>query len=131
MSSIPGLEHLAKDGWEIVRYDSVSQEEYSVGGEGHIERWICNSPSPTKRLIIRKIPKSKQYRQFANAAEYMPHWGKPVASKGDYGFDSIVSTSHFCVYVATAEKVQSYSMEEAFDKLTFADGSPFGVEVAE
>ena len=80
--------------------------------------------------IIRKIERPKQYRAFANAAEYMPHWGKPVKYQDSLGFDSIVSTSELGVYTAQGRIVQFLTMEQAFGFLRFADGSPFGVEVA-
>ena len=126
MSSIEGI----PEGWELVRVGHpVLGVDTFLGDDGTIVFCSFNS-ARMNCVIIRKIERPKQYRAFANAAEYLPHWGKPVVSKGDYGFDSIVSTSHFCVYVGTAEKVRTYSMAEAFDKLKFADGSPFGVEVA-
>ena len=59
MASIPGLEHLEEHGWEIVGFDNVSQDEYCVGDGGRVERWICKSASPTKRLIIRKVQQPK------------------------------------------------------------------------
>lgn len=55
MASIPGLELLEKDGWEIVGFDYVSQDEHFVEEHGHIARWIGKSKSSHKRLIIRKI----------------------------------------------------------------------------
>ena len=128
MSSIEGI----PEGWELVRVGKLMLGDYWLNSDGLVERWgLHHQSAAVNYIIIRKIERPKQYRAFANAAEYLPHWGKPVASKADYGFDSIVSTSHFCVYVGTAEKVQAYSMEEAFDKLNFADGTPFGVEVTE
>jgi hypothetical protein len=63
MASIPGLEHLEKDGWEIVGFDYVSQDEYCVGEGGRVERWICKYASPTKRLIIRKVQHPKPAKQ--------------------------------------------------------------------
>lgn len=78
MASIPGLEHLEEHGWEIVGFDNVSQEEYCVGDGGRIERWICNSPSPTKRLIIRKVQHPKPAKQC-----WTPMFGDVVTLKRD------------------------------------------------
>jgi hypothetical protein len=81
--------------------------------------------------IIRKIEKPAEYRHFANAEEHMPHWGKPIRMKGGAGLDSVVSTSMIGVYIATATEISYYSMADAFEQFTFADGTPFGVKIDE
>ncbi len=129
MSSIPGLEHLEKDGWELVRVGvPVFNVDWIVDPDGKPR--FCDFDSMyMNRVIIRKIEKPKQYRAFENAAEYMPHWGKPVKYQDSLGFDSIISTSELGVYTAQGRMVQFLTMGQAFGSLTFADGSPFGVEV--
>jgi hypothetical protein len=81
--------------------------------------------------IIRKIEKPARYRQFKDAEEYLPHWGKPVKYQDSLGFDSIISTSELGVYTAQGRMVQFFTMEQAFGFLTFADGTPFGVKIDE
>ena len=78
MASIPGLEHLEEHGWEIVGFDYVSQDEYCIGDGGRIERWICKSASPTKRLIVRKVQHPKPAKQ-----SWTPKIGDIVRLKGD------------------------------------------------
>ena len=129
MSSIPGLEHLEKEGWEIVRFDNLSQGEWFVDSEGRIVQWVYPGGSNEKKIIVRKIEKPKTYRPFANAAEYLPHWGKPVAIDLGTGFDSVVSVSRTGVYIAVGTSVVLYTYREAFERLKFDDGTPFGAEV--
>ena len=128
MSNIPGLEHLEKEGWEIVRYDFVSPGEWYEGHNRSIWKWDGIGPSAYKKIIIRKIEKPKQYRPFANAAEFKPHrdrWVRRLANGGAFlVFD--YSEKGFC-----AHKWNPVSWEELF-KLGYVfddDGSPFGAEV--
>ena len=124
MSSIPGLEHLVKEGWEIVRFDYASEGEWFVDSEGRVIPWGFPGESDEKKIIVRKIPKTKQYRPFANAAEFKPHrdrWWKKTS--GDdrtyppcYYNDSYHGGLHF---------------DRCFIDRTFDDGTPFGVEVTE
>ena len=129
MNNIPGLEHLEKEGWVIVKYDYASQGEWFVDSEGRVIQCRLPGGSDVKKIVVRKIEKPKQYRQFANAAEYLPHWGKPVAIDLGTGFDSVVSVSRTGVYIAVGASVVLYTYREAFERLKFDDGTPFGVEV--
>jgi hypothetical protein len=93
---------------------------------------LCDYDSSyLNRVIIRKIEKPARYRPFANAEEYLPYWGKPIRLKGDAGFDSVTSTSGHAVYVNSGPARAQYTMTEAFEELTFADGTPFGVRIDE
>jgi hypothetical protein len=129
MACIRGLEHLEKEGWEVVAVDYVSQDEWYLDGDAKPQKWTPQSKSYGKTLIVRKIVKPDEYRPFANAEEYLPHWGKPVRFRDGTGYDSVASTSDLGVYVASDTKTVWYSTGEAFAKLTFADGTPFGVKV--
>ena len=123
VSSIPGLEHLAKDGWEIVRYDFVSPGECHEGHDGTVWKWDGLGPSAAKHIIVRKIVKPKQYRAFANAAEYEPHRDRWWMFKDDTRNHRRPPQDHDdCLY-------GSWEWEEMFGCATFDDGSPFGVEV--
>ena len=118
------------EGWELVRVGKLMPGDYWLNDDGRVLEWkYAHQSAAANYAIIRKIPKPKQYRAFANAAEYMPHWGKPVKYQDSLGFDSIISTSELGVYTAQGRMVQFLTMEQAFGSLTFADGSPFGVEV--
>ena len=128
MSSIPGLEHLAKEGWEIVGFDYVSQGEWFVDSEGRVIPWGFAGRSIEKKIIVRKIERPKQYRPFANAAEFKPHrdrWlmhpGEPSKrfKPGDYNDQGVWGLDR-----------RHYDYRHLFESGTlFDDGTPFGVEV--
>ena len=124
-NQIPGV----PEGWEAVSFDYVSDGECWLDKDGDPIQHTSSVRTQCKRLIIRKIEKPAAYRPFADAEEYLPHWGKPIRLKETPGFDSVVSTSDLGVYVASGTKTVWYSMGEAFAKLTFADGTPFGVKI--
>jgi hypothetical protein len=124
---IPGV----PEGWELVRVGAVHHGEWRLMDDGSIRQWLTIGPSTGWAVVLRKIEKPAAYRQFANAAEYMPHWGKPIRMKGGAGFDSVVSTSMIGVYIATATEISYYSTADAFEQFTFADGTPFGVRIDE
>ena len=109
------------EGWELVRVGKP------LAGEFFIDGLSCPHQAMDDRhfhgcAIIRKIEKPKQYRAFANAAEYAPHrgrWWKKTS--GDdrtyppcYYNDSYHGGLHF---------------DRCFIDRTFDDGTPFGVEV--
>jgi hypothetical protein len=123
---IPGV----PEGWELVRIGKPEIGEWFIDGlsepyqaidDGHFRG--C--------AIIRKIEKPAKYRQFKDTEEYMFHWGKPIRLKDGVGFDSVVSTSRIGIYVANETLITRYSMADAFKRLEFADGTPFGVRVDE
>ena len=120
------------EGWELVRVGIPDGDDWLIGHDGNpvAQANLKRQLRLRQYAIIRKIEKPKQYRPFENAEEYLPHWGKPVKYQGSFGFDSIISTSELGVYTAQGRMVQFLTMEQAFGFLKFADGSPFGVEVA-
>ena len=133
MSSIPGLEHLEKEGWVIVKYDYASQGEWFVDSEGRVIQCRLPGGSDVKKIVVRKIEKPKQYRQFANAAEFKPHrdrWlnrvdehGKQI--DGEFQHDGFDDRG---IWLGS----NPLSYKDALNRgLTFDDGSPFGVEVTE
>ena len=123
MSNIPGLEHLEKEGWEVVKFNYASQGEWFVDSEGRVISCGFPGGSDSKKIIVRKIEKPKQYRPFANAAEFKPHrdrwwmFGHDLRNHRrppqDYD-DSLYG---------------SWEWQDIFESATFDDGSPFGVEV--
>ena len=76
MASIPGLEHLEKDGWEIVGFDNVSQEEWFVDSEGRIVQWVLPCYSEEKKIIVRKVQHPKPAKQ-----SWTPMFGDVVTLK--------------------------------------------------
>jgi hypothetical protein len=124
---IPGV----PEGWELVRIGPVSPGEFFVDYDGNAQQYAQGAASIGWVTIIRKIEKPAAYRPFANAEEYLPHWGKPVAHRDCVGFDSIISTSALGVYIAQGRTVQFFTLDEAFEVLKFADGTPFGVRIDE
>lgn len=112
-------------GWDQERVGQIYPGEYSVNNYGDPQRWENDHPSSSKNyVIIRKIEKPKQYRPFANAAEFEPFrdrwWKKTI------GDDRIYPP---CYYN------DSYSGGLHFDRCfidrVFDDGTPFGIEVTE
>jgi hypothetical protein len=125
---IPGV----PDGWELVHANRPAKHgEYFIDRAGNVLHWGAENESSAVYPIIRKIEKPAAYRPFKDAEEYLPHWGKPVRTKGDAGFDSVASTSEYSVYVNSGTSKARYAMAEAFEQLTFADGTPFGVKIDE
>ena len=125
-NQIPGV----PEGWEVDHVNRIGEVgEHCISDHG--EPVLLKFRTAGRVCIIRKIEKPATYRQFANAAEYLPHWGKPVRYQDSLGFDSIISTSELGVYTAQGRMVQFFTMEQAFGFLTFADGTPFGVRIDE
>jgi len=125
-NQIPGV----PDGWDLVHANRLAEaREFILTEEGN--PYMTNTGTQRPFPIIRKVEKPAAYRPFANSEEYLPHWGKPVCTKGDAGFDSVASTSEYTVYVNSGTSKARYTMAEAFEQLTFADGTPFGVRIDE
>ena len=126
MSSIPGLEHLAKEGWEIVRYDYASQGEWFVDSEGRVIQCRLPGGSDVKKIVVRKIEKPKTYRAFANAAEAMLSWDAKVRRKADgSGIFRVVAIGETTIGIGFS----LFSFLDAFNGYECDDGTPFGVEV--
>jgi hypothetical protein len=123
---IPGV----PEGWELVRIGKPEIGEWFINGLDDLVRAIDDKHF-YGCAIIRKIEKPARYRHFANAEEYLPHWGKPIRLKDGTGFESVVSTSKLGIYVASGSSVVRHEMAVAFDLFEFADGTPFGVKIDE
>jgi hypothetical protein len=123
---IPGV----PEGWEVEHVSRFGEPgEHCVSPEG--EPHLIVVRTVYRVCIIRKIEKPAAYRHFANAEEYLPHWGKPIRLKDGTGFESVVSTSKLGIYVASGSSVIRHEMAVAFDLFEFADGTPFGVKIDE
>jgi len=127
-NKIPGV----PEGWDLVHVNrAVKPGEHFIARGGNVLHWGAKVESAAVYPIIRKIEKPAKYRPFVDSEEYLPHWGKPVRTKGDAGFDSVVSTSMIGIYVASGTSIIRHEMVDAFEQLTFADGTPFGVKIDE
>ena len=126
-NQIPGV----PEGWEVERIGQpIFSVDWVIDCEGKPR--LCDFDSTyLNRVIIRKIEKPAAYRPFASAEEYLLHWGKPIRLKDGVGFDSVVSTSRIGIYVANETLITRYSLPDAFKRLEFADGTPFGVRIDE
>jgi len=120
------------EGWDLVHAmrRAITGEHY-IDSDGFVSECLSENESMFAHPIIRKIEKPAKFRPFKDAEEYLPNWGRPVRTKGYLGFDSVVSTSEYAVYVNSGASKARYTMAEAFEQLTFADGTPFGVKIDE
>lgn len=116
------------DGWELVRFDHVNHGEFYLDGNGVIIHHPSARLTQAKRLVIRKIEKPKQYRPFANAAEFEPHRDRWFRSKRSPD-QRILTTAYNDRWHWTAKEQDTW--DTMFDLYTFDDGTTFGVEVTE
>jgi hypothetical protein len=132
---VPGV----PEGWELVRFDYAVEGERYLTGTREIVVHLSTKPTLAARLIIRKIEVPKQWRKFANGAEYIAKRLEGIAVDWKYpdragGFYAVVSANYLFVWVAFGKTVEQFCWEQAFGRLVFRhiDGStsPFGVEVA-
>ena len=130
MSSIEGI----PEGWELVRVGHpVIEVEWVLNHYGDPILFSGNpNVNPGSNWpIIRKIPKPKQYRAFANAAEYKPHRDRWLARIDEHGLllDGEFQINGFDdtgIWLGS----NHLSYKDALDRgHTFDDGNPFGVEV--
>ena len=129
------------DGWNQERVGQIHPGEYWVNDDGQPKLWGANQPSINKNyVIVRKIEKPKQFRPFANAAEYFANRreGSAVDGKNNTiapGFFAVVSANQPYCWVAFGTKIVRFDWAEAFEKLQFRhvnnSTSPFGIEVTE
>lgn len=125
------------DGWELVRIGRPMLGEFRIDAIGKpiavTDNQICAMDCP----IIRKIEKPKQYRPFANAAEFEPHRDRWIQRSSKHDTPDTIPAGCFRV---TAYNDHHYwtngghciTYEQAFnDGKCFDDGTPFGIEVTE
>ena len=119
------------DGWGFVRVGRVFNGEHWVNNYGQPTRWDSDHASTSANyVIIRKIEKPKQFRPFANAAEFLTHH-----LSGDYidvgagEFAKVQHCSDSGIWFSGDEDIQLYA--DAIADLKFRDGTTFGVEVTE
>ena len=122
------------EGWELVKFDVPRDGDWLINSSGQPEQ--SRGTYTTVWPIIRTIERPKQYRPFANAAEFKPHrdrWVKLLISKSD----GVYLTYRVATYddwgVIFGGSKESYG--NVFNRYVFdnLDGTtePFGVEVTE
>ena len=121
------------EGWELVRVGRPRPNvDWVVKYDG--TPYMPHSDFQNKNyIIIRKIEKPKQYRPFANAAEFEPfrdRWIEYTSpNHGDCSFYRVTSFHSERVWLGPDNSGKTY--REAFHCLKFDDGTPFGIEVTE
>lgn len=121
------------DGWRLVRIGKPKAGETFIDSSSGVPCKASCDWNVSLRVIIEKIEQPKQYRQFANAAEFEQHRDRWV----EYTSPNYGDCSMYRVSAYTSERVWlgpdnvGRTYKEAFHCLRFDDGSPFGVEVTE
>lgn len=116
-------------GWRLVRISKWPKVgEYAIYSPGEVVM-VAEPDQWELACIVEKIEQPKQYRQFANAAEFEQHrdrWIKHPDAQ-DRKFKVIMfDDCGVCCYE------RRYSYAHLFECGTvFDDGSPFGMEVTE
>lgn len=114
------------EGWQLVRIGKVKPGEIRVDSEGKPAEWNSVESISANYVVIRK--KDKQYRPFANAAEFEPHRDKwlKLKSHADHRIKthSYNDRKHYTGDVGD-------TWQTMFAEYEFEDGTPFGVEVTE
>lgn len=120
------------DGWRLVRIGTPNKGDCFIDAQGDVTHY-SGGYRASGYAIIEKIEQPKQFRQFANAAEFEQHRDRWV----EYTSPNYGDCSMYRVSAYTSERVwlgpdnAGRTYKEAFHCLRFDDGSPFGVEVTE
>ena len=122
------------DGWELVRIGRLEHEDFFINHDGAIHQYYTNKGSRLNKNypIIRKIEKPKQYRPFANAAEFRPHKNRWMTHPENTvtGEFQVVEFNDNGIWCNGMKELMPY--KKAFEiGLRFDDGTPFGIEVTE
>jgi hypothetical protein len=114
------------EGWRLVAIRRVKNGEWFIERSGRIELWRepDDETSCWVHPIIEKIEQPKQYRPFANAAEFEPHRDRWWRFKKE-------SNEFFRTYYYSDKSHMGHNWHESFAQKVFDDGTPFGVEVTE
>lgn len=117
------------DGWRLVAMRKVKTGEWFIGTQGSVDLWrgTVDKESVYVYAVIEKIERPKQFRQFANAAEFEPHRDRWVRVMVNGMLTKPISYTDDKLYIGD---VWLY-WGDAYSNLEFADGTPFGVEVTE
>lgn len=123
--------------WEVVRVGEVEFKEHFIDEQGKIQRWEARCSSNKKGyVIVKRAVKPKQFRPFANAAEfreYKNRWITRVDQSGNElpgecrvaGFDDHGFWLTGGVHVTWAD-----AMQRGHKFIVGPKRIPFGIEVA-
>ncbi len=129
MISIPGLEHLEKEGWELVSFRRVVEGESYIDRHGKVKQWQTETESESSYLVVRKVVKPDEYRPFENAAEYIPHFDRTLITMDRPGAVRVVECNDNGVWIGPGSAMLTYA-QVLSDGFRFGDnGTPFGVKV--
>ena len=121
------------DGWELVRVGRPRQGELFLSTSGQVVL-ASGHAAGINHVILRKVEKPKQYRTFANGAEYAPHFDRAVQyqHRDPNVYFRAIGVCQLGVWVQNNEENEFVPWETAFRVWLFKDdGTPFGVEVSE
>ena len=133
---VPGV----PDGYELLAIRHAEPGEWFIDPASDSAA-LAKIRTTYKRPIIRKIEVPKQYRAFANGAEYIAKrrdaitvdWKSSFVIADITGFFAVVSANNRFVWVAFGKDVEVFEWQQAFERLVFrhinGTTSPFGVEV--
>ena len=122
------------DGWELVRIGRPMCGEFRVSSIGKPVAVTDNEIVAKDCPIIRKIDKPKQYRPFANAAEFEPFRDRWVTRKdksdkeaqpGAFLVAAYDDVGYWCSGGVHERFDTAFSHGRCFDD----DGTPFGVRI--
>ena len=115
------------EGWRLVRIGKPIDGEWVIDNLGDPSQ-VIDDTRFYNYCVIEKSEQPKQYRPFANAAEFEPHrdrWLNPKFAPDQY----IRTTAYIDRGHWVFEEYNTW--EKMFANYLFDDGSPFGVEVTE
>lgn len=122
-----GFEPIHKDILKCFR--AVNYQEYYLKN-GKVKKWLYLDSPPETYLILKKIEKPKQYRQFASAAEFEPYrdrWIKRSFESHPDARGCFKAEGYDDYGVYTTAGLESYA--DMFEQgRQFDDGTPFGIE---
>lgn len=122
------------EGWELVRVGVKKEGDYFIDAHGNISEAENDSVSEGW-AIIRKTEKPKQYRPFANGAEFEPHRDRWIkrSYNGRHNAEGAFRVSGYDDCAVWSDGGVRSTYQEMFDdgRQFDDDGTPFGVEVTE
>jgi hypothetical protein len=124
--NVPGV----PDGWKLLEFRKAVSGDCVIDTRGLVMTW-SGGESVYVYPIVRKIEKSKQYRPFANAEEFVPYrdrWWKFKTFSLDLDPNELM-TNPPAAY--NHRGFSGCTWQQAFNGRVFDDGTPFGLEVSE
>ncbi len=123
-NQIPGV----PEGWEVDHVNRIGEVgEHCIDGLGM--PYLLRTRTLYHVCIIRKVVKPDEYRPFENAAEYLPHFDRPLITMDRPGAVRVVECNDNGVWIGPGSAMLTYA-QVLSDGFRFGDnGTPFGVKV--